>query len=69
MSRPRDGVLVADFSRVLAGPLAGATLADLGATVVDRPAAGDDTRHWGTPWTQNSDSSSGARRLRRRRAS
>jgi crotonobetainyl-CoA:carnitine CoA-transferase CaiB-like acyl-CoA transferase len=58
MSRPLDGVLVADFSRVLAGPLAGATLADLGATVikVERPGVGDDTRHWGPPWTQNSSS-------------
>ncbi len=48
-----DGVLVADFSRVLAGPLATATLADLGATVVkvERPGTGDDTRGWGPPWT------------------
>ena len=53
-----DGLLVADFSRVLAGPLAGATLADLGATVikVERPGSGDDTRHWGPPWTENSSS-------------
>ncbi|RAG85173.1 CoA transferase [Streptacidiphilus pinicola] len=49
---PLDGVLVADFSRVLAGPLAAATLADLGATVVkvERPGAGDDTRAWGPPF-------------------
>ncbi|WP_370113508.1 CaiB/BaiF CoA transferase family protein [Streptacidiphilus sp. MAP12-33] len=49
---PLDGVLVADFSRVLAGPLAAATLADLGATVVkvERPGAGDDTRSWGPPF-------------------
>ncbi|MDJ0341435.1 CoA transferase [Streptomyces sp. H10-C2] len=48
---PLDGVLVADFSRVLAGPLATATLADLGATVVkvERPG-GDDTRAWGPPF-------------------
>jgi crotonobetainyl-CoA:carnitine CoA-transferase CaiB-like acyl-CoA transferase len=48
-----DGIVVADFSRVLAGPLATATLADLGATVVkvERPGVGDDTRYWGPPWT------------------
>jgi crotonobetainyl-CoA:carnitine CoA-transferase CaiB-like acyl-CoA transferase len=55
---PLEGVLVADFSRVLAGPLATATLADLGATVVkvERPGTGDDTRHWGPPWTDTSSS-------------
>lgn len=57
-SLPLDGVLVADFSRVLAGPLAAATLADLGAEVikVERPGVGDDTRHWGPPWTDTSSS-------------
>jgi crotonobetainyl-CoA:carnitine CoA-transferase CaiB-like acyl-CoA transferase len=47
-----DGVLVADFSRVLAGPLASMFLADLGATVVkvERPDTGDDTRRWGPPY-------------------
>ncbi|MFI7099829.1 CaiB/BaiF CoA transferase family protein [Streptomyces sp. NPDC050161] len=47
-----DGILVADFSRVLAGPLTAATLADLGAEVikVERPGAGDDTRAWGPPF-------------------
>lgn len=56
--RPLDGILVADFSRVLAGPLATATLADLGARVVkvERPEGGDDTRAWGPPWTSNSSS-------------
>jgi crotonobetainyl-CoA:carnitine CoA-transferase CaiB-like acyl-CoA transferase len=51
--RPLDGVLVADFSRVLAGPLCTMTLADLGARVVkvERPGAGDDTRSWGPPWS------------------
>ncbi|WEB42100.1 CoA transferase [Streptomyces yunnanensis] len=50
--RALDGVLVADLSRVLAGPLAAATLADLGAEVikVERPGSGDDTRAWGPPF-------------------
>jgi crotonobetainyl-CoA:carnitine CoA-transferase CaiB-like acyl-CoA transferase len=47
------GVLVADFSRVLAGPYATMLLADLGADVVkvERPPRGDDTRAWGPPWS------------------
>jgi formyl-CoA transferase len=55
---PLDGVLVADFSRVLAGPIATMNLADLGATVVkvERPGAGDDTRSWGPPWSDHSSS-------------
>ncbi len=54
MTSPLDGVVVADFSRVLAGPSATAMLADLGATIikVERPGAGDDTRAWGPPWTE-----------------
>ncbi len=48
---PLAGLVVADFSRVLAGPLATMALADLGARVikVERPASGDDTRSWGPP--------------------
>ena len=48
------GLLVADFSRVLAGPLCTMTLGDLGADVVkvERPGTGDDTRTWGPPWSQ-----------------
>ena len=50
---PLSGTLVADFSRVLAGPLATMTLADLGARVVkvERPGDGDDTRSWGPPFS------------------
>lgn len=49
---PLEGLVVADFSRILAGPLASQNLADLGADVikVERPGVGDDTRMWGPPW-------------------
>jgi formyl-CoA transferase len=53
MTGPLEGILVADFSRVLAGPLCTVNLADLGALVVkvERPGTGDDTRSWGPPWS------------------
>jgi crotonobetainyl-CoA:carnitine CoA-transferase CaiB-like acyl-CoA transferase len=49
---PLAGIRVADFSRVLAGPLATMLLGDLGADVVkvERPVTGDDTRGWGPPF-------------------
>ena len=47
---PLSGVVVADFSRVLAGPYATMLLADLGADVIKvESPAGDDTRHWVPP--------------------
>lgn len=47
---PLDGLIVADLSRVLAGPYASMMLADLGATVIKvESAAGDDTRTWSPP--------------------
>ena len=53
---PRPGALtgltVLDLSRVLSGPFATMTLADLGADVVkiEQPGTGDDTRQWGPPF-------------------
>jgi crotonobetainyl-CoA:carnitine CoA-transferase CaiB-like acyl-CoA transferase len=49
-SGPLSGLLVADFSRVLAGPYATMLLADLGAEVVKvESPTGDDTRTWQPP--------------------
>jgi crotonobetainyl-CoA:carnitine CoA-transferase CaiB-like acyl-CoA transferase len=47
---PLDGLLVADFSRILAGPYATMLLADLGADVIKvEGPGGDDTRTWQPP--------------------
>ena len=51
---PLDGILVADFSRVLAGPLATQLLGDSGARVIkiEEPGRGDETRRWGPPFVR-----------------
>ncbi|HEY0143258.1 MAG TPA: CoA transferase [Thermoanaerobaculia bacterium] len=49
---PLAGLVVADFSRVLAGPLCTQLLGDAGARVikVEEPRRGDETRNWGPPF-------------------
>lgn len=49
---PLKDLLVLDLSRILSGPFATMTLADLGADVVkiEQPGQGDDTRQWGPPF-------------------
>ena len=57
MAGPLSHIRVLDLSRVLAGPWAGQTLADLGAEVikVERPGLGDDTRSWGPPFLNDAE--------------
>ena len=55
--KPLAGIKVVELARILAGPWAGQTLAELGADVVkiERPGAGDDTRGWGPPFLAAAD--------------
>jgi crotonobetainyl-CoA:carnitine CoA-transferase CaiB-like acyl-CoA transferase len=51
MTSPLSGIKVVELARILAGPWAGQTLADLGADVIKVEAPeGDDTRRWGPPF-------------------
>src|SRR5579862_3399291 len=61
MPGPLAGLRVLELARILAGPWAGQTLADLGAEVikVERPGIGDDTRGWGPPFVAGADGGRG----------
>ncbi|MCX7286531.1 MAG: CaiB/BaiF CoA-transferase family protein [Rhodobacterales bacterium] len=53
MTTPLEGIRVIELARILAGPWAGQTLADLGAEVIKVEAPeGDDTRRWGPPFVE-----------------
>ena len=56
MQFPLESVRVVELARILAGPWAGQTLADLGATVIKvESPEGDDTRRWGPPFIRDGD--------------
>lgn len=58
---PLKGIKVIELARILAGPWAGQTLADLGADVIKvESPQGDDTRQWGPPFITNPDGSQDA---------
>ncbi|MGR3660783.1 MAG: CaiB/BaiF CoA transferase family protein [Paracoccaceae bacterium] len=54
MMTPLSGLKVVELARILAGPWAGQTLADLGADVIKiESPEGDDTRRWGPPFLEH----------------
>jgi len=54
MDGPLKGIRVIEIGQALAGPLAGAILADMGADVIkiEKPDGGDDARGWGPPFVE-----------------
>ena len=61
MAAPLAGIKVIELARILAGPWAGQTLADLGADVIKVEAPeGDDTRRWGPPFITHEGETSAA---------
>ncbi|MEY3307110.1 MAG: hypothetical protein RLZZ413_1148 [Pseudomonadota bacterium] len=61
MPAPLAGLRVIELARILAGPWAGQTLADLGAEVIKVEAPeGDDTRRWGPPFIDRDEDRSAA---------
>ena len=56
---PLEGVRVIEVGQALAGPLAGAIMADMGADVikVEKPDGGDDARLWGPPFGPDGETS------------
>jgi len=59
MTLPLEGLRVIEVGQALAGPLAGAILADMGADVVkvEKPDGGDDARAWGPPFGPDGETS------------
>ena len=57
MRQALENVRVLDLTRILAGPWCTQIMADMGADVIkiEHPKRGDDTRHWGPPWVQDTE--------------
>ncbi len=55
MNGPLAGIKVIEIGQALAGPMAGAILADMGADVIkiEKPDGGDDARGWGPPFVKD----------------